>query len=77
MADIGNSLKIRFGLGSNPSAAQQQQWAELTERLISQGIAREQAGSAAARQLFADFGRNVYASEGDSIEFLLRRVRDK
>jgi hypothetical protein len=77
MADIGNSLRIRFGLVNSPSDAQQQQWADLTERLIQQGFTRDQAAGAAARQLFADFGRNVYASEGDTIEFLLRRVKDK
>ena len=77
MADIGDSLRIKFGLAANPSGALQRQWADLTERLIGQGFSRDQAGGAAARQLFPDFGQRFYASEGDTIDFLLKRVKDK
>jgi len=31
----------------------------------------------AAKELFVDFETNFYASEGDTIDFLLRQVRDK
>jgi hypothetical protein len=77
MADIGNRLKIKYGLGQTPTRDQQSIWATATYNLVAQGYSREDAGRLAARQLFADFGRNVYASESDTIEMLLRQIADK
>lgn len=77
MADIGDNLRIKFGLINNPTAAQQASWASVTEALIRQGSTPADAGWAAAKQVFPDFRQRVYLSEGDTIEFLLRRVNDK
>lgn len=77
MADVGDRLRIKFGLRDNPTVERQKFWAEVTERLVTQGYTRDQAGRMAAQQVFADFNSMVYASEGDSIEMLLQRIRDK
>ena len=77
MSDIGNGLRIKYGLTNNPTRDQQASWAAITRSLTAQGYARAEAGRLAAVQLFADYGRNVYASEGDTIEMLLRQIGDK
>lgn len=77
MADVGDRIRIKYGLRNNPSLTQQQQWAAAVERLVGQGYSREDAGRMAAKELFSDFGTMVYASEGDTIEMLLQRIRDK
>lgn len=77
MADAGHNLRIKYGLRQDPSPALQQQWAALVEELIRKGVGREEAGRQAAQQTFSDFGQLVYASEGDTLEMLLQRVRDK
>lgn len=74
MADIGTRLRIKYGLENNPTAAQQARWAEVTRSLIRQGYTANQAGTAAAKTLFADFERMIYASEADTIEMLLRKA---
>lgn len=77
MADTGDRLRIKFGLNTNPTQAQQKAWADLTDSLVALGRSREAAGAEAARRTFPDYGQTFYASEGDTIEFLLRQVRDK
>lgn len=77
MADVGDRLRIKFGLTNNPTAERQKFWADVTDNLVKQGYTRDQAGRMAAQQAFADFGSMVYASEGDTIEMLLQRIRDK
>ena len=77
MADVGDRIRIKYGLRNNPSLTQQQQWAAVVERLVSQGHSREEAGRMAAKETFSDFDSLVYASESDTIEMLLQRIRDK
>ncbi|WP_312597804.1 hypothetical protein [Brevundimonas sp.] len=77
MADAGDRLRIKYGLGTNPSRDQQRRWADIVDRLVAQGYSKGQAGRMAAKELFVDFETNFYASEGDTIDFLLRQVRDK
>lgn len=77
MADKGDSLRIKYGLANNPSLALQQRWASLVDALIGQGYSSEEAGRRAAAQVFPDNGTRFYASEGDTIEMLLRQIRDK
>ena len=77
MADIGSNLRITFGLISDPTPIEQLLWARRTEAFIRRGSSREAAGWAAARRVFGGVGLRTYASEGDTIGFLLKRVRDK
>lgn len=77
MADIGDQLRIKYGLSSNPSLELQKHWAAVTDILVGQGHPREQAGRMAAKQIFVGFDSIVYASESDTIEMLLDRLRDK
>lgn len=77
MANIGNALKIKYGLARDPSDAQVQQWASLTRQLVLQALSREDAGHEAARRLFTDYRTRVYASEADTIEYLLQQVAQK
>lgn len=74
MANIGDRLRIKYGLQTNPTQAQQDRWAELTRSLIRQGHGPSIAGAAAAKALFSDFESMVYASEADTIEMLLRQI---
>ena len=76
MADAGDRIRIKYGLRNNPTSTQQQQWAAAVERLIGQGHTREEAGRLAAKETFSDFGTMFYASESDTIEMLLQRLRD-
>jgi hypothetical protein len=77
MASISNSLKIKYGLGRDPSEVEAQEWANLTRQLINQGSSREDAGHAAAKKLFPDYRTRYYASEADTIEYLLQQVGQK
>ena len=77
MADIGNGLRIKFGLTAVPTRDQQARWESVTNSLVAQGYSPSEAGRFAARRVFPDFERNVYASEGDTIEMLLRQIADK
>lgn len=77
MANAANGLKIRFGLQHQPTDTQIKQWAEIVKQLKERGYSAEQAGTAAAKQVFPDFNMVVYASEADTIEALLRLVENK
>lgn len=77
MADVGHRLRIKFGLVNSPSLEQQKLWASITDQLIRQGYASREAGEAAARQVFPDYDRMKFASEGDTIEMLLQQIKDK
>lgn len=77
MALFGFQLRIVFGLGHDPSSVQVQAWVQLTRALASQGLSLEAAGHRAAKQLFVDYGTHVYASEGDTIETLLRLAEQR
>jgi len=77
MADIGNSLKIKYGLRSDPSRALQDQWIQRTEAFQKQGYSNEEAGARAAALIFPDVNTCVYASEADTITSLLGRAKNK
>ncbi|MFL1875216.1 hypothetical protein ACIKT0_08380 [Hansschlegelia beijingensis] len=77
MANIGNALKIKYGLGHDPSSDKAQEWADLVRRYVRDGMPREAAGEAAAKVLFRDYQTHVYASEADTLEMLLQQVADK
>ena len=72
-----SGLKIKFGLGRDPSDSQAQRWAELTRNYIRQGLEREAAGHRAAKELFTDYQAHFYASEADTLEALLRAAEGK
>ena len=77
MADAGHRLRIKFGLINEPSQQGQASWAAVVSLLVSRGYSAADAGEMAAKQLFPDYRQRVYASEGDTIEMLLRRIQDK
>lgn len=72
-----DGLRIRFGLQSQPTDAQIKQWADIVRQLRASGYSADQAGAAAAKQVFRDFNTMHYASEADTIEALLRLAADK
>lgn len=74
MADAAHGIRIKYGLSNSPSLSQVQEWARLTREFVRQGLSPEAAGHAAAKHLFRDYRMNVYASEADTIEMLLREV---
>jgi hypothetical protein len=77
MASISHSLMIKYGLPAGPSQAQSDQWVQLVDALVRQGLTAEDAGRRAARQIFSGFETRVYASEADTITSLLGRAKDK
>lgn len=77
MASIGHGLKIRFGLGHDPSPDRADEWARLTREFIRQGVSPDAAGDRAAKHLFTDYKTRVYASEADTIALLLQQAGDK
>jgi hypothetical protein len=77
LANISHQLMIKYGLRTGPSQALVDRWVQLTESLISQGVAGEQAGTRAAVQVFPDYQTHIYASESDTITSLLGRAKDK
>ncbi|WP_312597803.1 hypothetical protein [Brevundimonas sp.] len=77
MADIGNQLKIKYGLSGSPSVEQQRRWADAVDRYLALRYPYPLAGEAAAKEVFSGVGSHLYKSEGDTIEMLLRQVRDK
>lgn len=77
MAAAGTELRIKYGLGLEPIASKQAEWARLTRQFIDRGYPREQAGDLAAKQLFPDYHTKTYASEADTIDTLLRLAEQK
>lgn len=71
MADIRQSLLIKYGLRSQPSPELAAQWAAATQELIARGVEPSLAGTQIARVLFPDYETCKYASEADSIAALL------
>lgn len=53
MPDIADILATQYGLKQAPSPEQVQQWATITEQLISSGVANDQAGMDAAKEAFS------------------------
>ena len=77
MADVGDRIRIKYGLTNNPSLDQQRRWADLVDQLVRQGYTPDDAGRMAAEQVFPDLGTRFYKSESDTIAMLLQRIRDK
>lgn len=77
MADISHSLMIRFGTSRQPTAAETNQWIQLTEALIRQGVSSKEAGQRAAAQVLPGTGTRVFASQADTIEMLLSKAKEK
>lgn len=77
MAEIGNLLRIKYGLGHDPSPEKAEEWARRTRDLIEQGRGREEAGQMAAQQIWRDYRTHFYASEADNLESLLQQAGGK
>ena len=77
MADAGHGLMIKYGLRNAPPPDLIQRWANLANQYINGGMNREAAGHAAAKVVFLDYRKHVYASEADTIEMLLQQVGNK
>ena len=77
MANIGNNLKIKYGLKDNPSEKEILRWVEITISNIRRGMGSEAAGHSAAKSLFSDYQTRMYASEADTIAQLLEQAGDK
>lgn len=77
MADAANGLRIRFGLQHQPTDTQIKQWVDLAKQFKARGYSTNQAGVAAAKQIFPDFNTMAYLSEADTIEALLRLAENK
>ncbi|MDZ4693422.1 hypothetical protein [Terricaulis sp.] len=77
MADIRHALMIKYGLGRQPTQAESDIWFVEVEKLKRQGVSSEEAGRRAAQAQLPGFKSKIYASEGDTVETLLLRVRDK
>ncbi|WP_162827031.1 hypothetical protein [Pseudolabrys taiwanensis] len=77
MADISHGLMIKFGLANAPSESLSERWASLTRIYINGGMDREAAGDRAAKELFPDYQTRFYASEADTISYLLQQAGDK
>lgn len=77
MADIGHSLMIKYGLSRQPTKAEGDRWAQEVESLKRQGVSAEEAGRRAAQAILPGFKTKIYASEGDTVESMLLKVKDK
>ena len=77
MSDLSDSLRIKYGLGDNPTDSQISKWAEATQKYINQGYSAEEAGRKAASEIFYDFGKYIYKSESDTIYTLLQEAKKK
>lgn len=77
MANAANGLRIKYGMESQPTEQQVNLWAQTVIQLINKGSTQEQAGAEAAKKIFPDFGRMIYASEADTIEALLRAAGER
>jgi methylaspartate ammonia-lyase len=74
MSEASNRVKIKYGLRTDPTDAQIDQWRQITQIVTSRGFSLEIAADAAAKQVFPDYRTVVYASEADTIEALLRLI---
>ncbi len=74
MADIGQSLKIKYGLRDRATPEQIRRWEALVRQYLDRGVPPEDAGRAAAKDVFPDFQKYFYKSEADTLEALLREL---
>jgi hypothetical protein len=77
VSDVADELRIKYGLGDNPSPAAVEQWVEATDALLKAGVAAEEAGRRAAAATFGQLERILYFSEADTLAALLARARQK
>lgn len=77
MADVGDRIRIKYGLRASPSLEQQRRWADAVDRYVALGYGRDLAGENAAKEVFTDYRSILLKSEADTIEMLLQRIRDK
>jgi hypothetical protein len=77
MAAASNRMRIKYGLGHEPSDAEVARWAALVRQFITLGEGREAAGEHAAKQIFTDFRTHHFASQADTIDTLLRLADEK
>lgn len=77
MASISHELRIKYGLGNDPSPDRVQEWVRLTNQYIREGRGREDAGEAAAKFLFPDYRTHFYASQADTVSYLLEQAGRK
>jgi hypothetical protein len=77
VAEIGERLRIRFGLEKAPSKEQVTEWARLVRHLVVEGQRLDDAGTTAAKQTFPDFGKYVFKTEADTIVALLEAAEKK
>lgn len=74
---IGHDLRIKYGLTEDPSDSSVARWADRVRALIAEGTDLEQAGRAAALEIFGELEAIFYFSEADTIESLLALARTK
>lgn len=77
MASMGHGLKIKYGLANDPSPDQSQRWADLTSQYQREGLNAEAAGDRAAKYLFRDYQTHHYATQADTIAYLLEQAGKK
>lgn len=77
MAAASHGLMIKYGLGHSPTDAEVAEWADWVRFHIRDGLDRETAGARAARRVFRDYETHKYASQGDTIDTLLRLADQK
>ena len=77
MADLGYSLRIKYGLIEDPAPNKIDDWVRKTDDYIKNGYKKEDAGENAARDVFPDYSRKVYRNQADTIEALLDEAKKK
>lgn len=77
MSDVGGRLRVKYKIVDAPTDQQAADWANLTEILKREGLAPEEAGLQAARQLFEINENLILKAEADTIEGLLERAKQK
>lgn len=77
MSNIGGALRVKYKLVTAPTDSQAAEWAVLTERLIREGMAPEEAGFEAARRLFVRDDNLILKAEADTIESLLEQAKNR
>jgi len=75
MADVKDKLRLKYGLGHEPSDSEVREWSAKADSLIREGVSPEEAGRRAARSVFPDYDRISLKAEADTIEALLDAAR--
>lgn len=75
--DLEHDLRIKYGLSVDPPRERIARWARRAAELAAEAGDAEQAGRAAALEVFGELDRTLYFSAADTIETLLARARAK